>query len=249
MTTNGNTVDAVVVSPEVVKQEVALVEASVPELEAKYRNFTIENDETYVVVGDDLVALKERKKQIADVKKKFSTPLRRLATQFDSFFEVAEKRIDALILRLGGNGGLMIQYQNKRDAALREEQAREAAAAAAEQAKIARRIETQAVKAENVGDDVTAQLLRASVPASIPIVTSLPAEAPKVAGLRTKVGFAFTVVNKRELIEAVALGLVPDSVLAVDDKALQKIVDGAGLALKFPGVVVTETSEIKGTRR
>lgn len=214
------------------------------------------------------------RRQLDDIAKTHTAPYRGAIEALRGFFRGPEeniadaiKLIDAAILTFE-----QAEERRRREEAekLRKAQAEEAARARAEADRLAReqaereaKIRAEAAALEEAGKvdaaaeleeraaaeslELTDQIMQAAVTAEV--LESAPvAQAPELArgGTQRRKVMLGQVANKREFVQAWMDGIIPDEAVLVNEKLLGQQVRSLGKSLKWPGVLITESTRIAG---
>ena len=197
--------------------------------------FTITTPEQFVESGERLKGLKALSKKIDDT---FDPHIKRAFDAHRSL--VAEKRVhqnplqtaEALIKRQ------ILSYQQEQERERRELEAKAQEAARKEREKL----EARAAKAAEKGQAEKAEALQTTAAAVVmPIIANT---TPKIAGISTRTSYRAEVVDKMELVKAVAAGTVPLAALDVNTAYLNGQARLNKESLAYPGVKVVQETGI-----
>lgn len=215
----------------VIQTDDIMVESSTALTEAQA--FKITTADEFVASGEKLKGIKALAKKIDDT---FDPHIKRAFEAHRSL--VAEKKVhqtplqtaEALIKRQ------ILSYQQEEERKRLELEAQAQEAARKEREKL----EARAEKAAASGKTEKAEALH--VAAASVVTPIVPTTTPKVAGISTRVTYRAEVVDKLELVKAVAAGAVPLSALDVNQSYLNAQAKLNKESLRYPGVkVVQET--------
>lgn len=213
--------------------ETQAITAESTEILTAAQTFKIATTEQYEDAGARLMAIKALSKKIDETFDKH------IATAFKAHRDlVAEKKThqtplqtaEALIKRA------LLSYQQAEEQKRREAEARAQEVARKEREKL----EEQARKAAEKGKVERAEALQ--VAAASVVAPTIASTTPKIAGISTRTSFRAEVVDKLELVKAVAAGTVPLNALDANLPFLNNQARAMKETLAYPGVkVVQET--------
>ena len=193
----------------------------------------IADPKTYELAGERLKELSSKEKQIEDFRKKLKAPILAAGKAIDEFFNAPLTRLQGARASLKRS---LLQYQIAEEQRRRELEAQAQEAARKEREKL----EARAAKAESSGKVEKAQALQMAA-ASVIQPTIAPTVA-KIAGISTRTNYRAEVVDKMELVKAVAAGTVPLNALDANMPFLNNQARAMKETLAYPGVkVVQET--------
>lgn len=195
--------------------------------------FKITSPQSYLEAGEMLKAIKALSRKIDET---FDPHIKRAFEAHRAL--VADKKVhqtplqtaEALLKR-----GLLA-YDQEEERRRRELEAKAQEEARKEQERLAKKAATLEARGK-VEQAAAVAAAAASVVAPI-----IPPSTPKIAGLSTRTTFRAEVVDKMELIKAVAAGAVPPNALEVNQPFLNNQARAMKETLAYPGVkVVPET--------
>ena len=182
-------------------------------------------------VAIDLTTLKGHQKEWEKLRKTAVDPLNKRVKNINDFFRGPADSMAACEKALKR----VISDFDDRVA----EEARKAAEAEAN--RIAAAAERKAKSAETRGDEDAAEELRQRAETETAIVKATAAVAPagKVKGVSSSTVYDFVIVDKMALIQAVAAGHQPASLLEVNETVIRKMVNALKEDFTMPGIQVT----------
>ena len=193
----------------------------------------IADPKTYELAGERLKELSSKEKQIEDFRKKLKAPILAAGKAIDEFFNAPLTRLQGARASLKRS---LLQYQIAEEQRRRELEARAQEAARKEREKL----EARAAKAEASGKAEKAEALQ--VAAASVIVPTVASTVSKISGISTRTSYRAEVVDKMELVKAVAAGTVPLNALDANLPFLNNQARAMKETLAYPGVrVVQET--------
>lgn len=195
---------------------------------------------TYELAGERLKELSSKEKQIEDFRKKLKAPILAAGKAIDDFFSTPLTRLQGARASLKRS---LLQYQIAEEQRRRELEAQAQEAARKEREKL----EAQAAKLEAKGKVEKAEALQAA--AAAVIVPTIAPTTPKVAGISTRVTYRAEVVDKLELVKAVAAGTVPLNALDANMPFLNNQARAMKESLPYPGVKVVAETGLAATAR
>jgi hypothetical protein len=199
------------------------------------QTFKIANTAQYEEAGERLKAIKALSKRIDDT---FDPHIKRAFDNHRAL--VAEKKThlnplqaaEALLKRA------VLSYQLAEEVKRREAEARAQEVARKEREKL----EAQAAKAAERGKVEKSEAL--SVAAASVIAPTVASTTPKLAGISTRTSYRAEVVDKMELVKAVAAGTVPLNALDANQPFLNNQARAMKETLAYPGVKVVQEQGI-----
>jgi hypothetical protein len=182
----------------------------------RYEKFDVTNDAQYAQAGEVAKAAKNRAKEIEELRTSITKPLNDSLRKINNLFKPAAEKY-AKVDKIAGQA--MLNYQNaKRQEAIRLE---------AEQRKLQEKergkLERQAEKAEEKGDQTTADALR-SVSDNMPTAPIVNAAPPKVQGMTSRDNWTYRIVNYKALVQHLIKTPKYHYLLKVDEVELRKLV-------------------------
>ena len=193
----------------------------------------IADPQTYELAGERLKELSAKEKQIEDFRKKLKAPILAAGKAIDEFFNAPLTRLQGARASLKRS---LLQYQIAEEQRRRELEARAQEAARKEREKL----EARAAKAEASGKAEKAEALQ--VAAASVIVPTVASTVSKISGISTRTSYRAEVVDKMELVKAVAAGTIPLNAIDANMPFLNNQARAMRDTLAYPGVkVVQET--------
>lgn len=199
------------------------------------QNFKIATAPQFVEAGERLKAIMALKKKIAEtfdphIKRAFEAHRSLVAEK--KFHETPLQTAEAFIKR-----GIL-GYQQAEETKRRELEAK----AQEEARKEREKLEARAAKAEAAGKTEKAEALQV---AAASVITPIVAPTtPKVAGISMRTTFRAEVVDKMELVKAVAAGTIPLNALDANMPFLNNQARAMKETLAYPGVKVVQETGI-----
>ena len=194
-------------------------------LELAKQQKVIANNEQLQVVGQELIKIKDIRKQVVDL---FADPKKKAHDSHKSICDAESKLLKPLQEAEAVLSRMVSAYNQEVQRKVREEAERlriEAEKKAAEERK---KLEAQALKAIENGNEVKAEALMQQAETVIPIVSIAPVyEAPKVEGLNIRQNWTYEITNAN---------LIPREYLMVDEKKLSGIAKTMKQDGNVPGV-------------
>lgn len=205
------------------------------EVLALAKNFKITTAVEYQETGTRLQLIKGLMKKVGDV---FDPHISRA---FQAHRALVAEKNDALRPLQDAESlykKVILKYQLDEEVKRREEQAR-----LEEQARKEREaLEARAAKAEDKGKEEKAAELRAqAATVPTPVVAST---TPKVSGIAVRTTWKAVLQSKSELIQAVAAGKAPESLLDVNMVVANQMARALKTEMKYPGLNAVEDTSL-----
>jgi hypothetical protein len=191
------------------------------------QDFKIVTVAHYEDAAADLRAIKAKAKELDDLRRSMTRPLDDAKKRIMSLFE---RPLSLLTQAESGIKRAILAYRNEQERIRALEEARLREVARKEQ----ERLMARAAKATAMGKDEKAEALEEQ--AQNVLVPIVPLMEPKISGISTRQTWHAEIVDKAELIRAVAAGQVPDVVLVPDMPVLNAQARALKAALNYPGV-------------
>lgn len=199
------------------------------------KSFKITTSQEYQDAGTRLTLVKGLMKKVSDV---FDP---HIARAFQAHRALVAEKNDALRPLQDAESlfkKAILKYQLDQEIKRREEQARLEEEARKER----ERLEARAEKAAEKGKEEKAAELRAqAATVATPVVA---AEVPKVSGISMRTTWKAVLQSKSELIQAVAAGKAPESLLDVNMVVANQMARALKTEMKYPGLAAVEDQGI-----
>lgn len=203
------------------------------------QGFTIATNEEYTSAAEQLKAVKAKFKQLEEARKSITSPMDEAKKRVMDFFR---NPLQALTDAEGIIKRSMIAFDNEQERLRKAEEARLQEIARKEQERLDKAAEKKAATAEAKGDTAKAEGIRQSVPViQAPVLAD---NKPKVAGISMKTTWSGKVVDKMALIQAVAEGKAPATLLDVNTVALNQMARTLKGEMNYPGVEAVSAQQI-----
>lgn len=198
--------------------------------------FEVIDEESQADIGDLIKLLQSRKAKIEAKRKSLVTPLNTVVKEINALFKVPISRIEAVITIAKkkatrfAEAMLAIEREKKR---LAEEEARK------EREEAARLAKKLAKGAGDTGEQVGAEILDQAEKKEDKVVkkkATVKVGRGKASSVITTTTWKAAVIDKMELIKAVAAGRMPSEVLEINMAALNKIATDTRLEREVDGV-------------
>lgn len=218
------------------------------------RALVVNTDEDYQQCGDELKSIKAAQKELAARKATLTDPVNATLRAIRNLFTGPEASLDEAE-RIYKRGRLT--YEQKLEDERKEAQRKLDEAAARERAKAEReaeRLRQEAQAAEAAGNLEKANRLanRADIKqdqAASTVAPTVQKEPPRTAGISTREVWSAVVLSRKELIDAVAAGKVPEMALEPNMKFLNAQARACKKELAYPGVrAVVDKTVAAGSR-
>lgn len=203
------------------------------------KDFTIATAAEYSDAATQLKDIKAKAKELEDTRKGITGPMDEAKKRVMDFFRrPLQCLVDAEKTIKDG----MIAFDKEQDRLRKAEEARLAEEARKEQERLDKTAEKKAEKAEAKGNEEKAAEIRNGVP----VVTApvLADTKPKVTGITRRSTWSGEVVDKMELIKAVAEGRAPATLLDVNTTVLNQMARALKSEMAYPGVRAVEAQQI-----
>lgn len=210
-----------------IPQEAELLAKQTGELATVPANIVVKTPADYEMAGAKLQEFSAREKQVEEMRKRLKAPILAAGKAIDAFFDTPIKRLQSA--RAAYKTALLeyqqVQERERRalEAKAQEEARKEREKLEAQAAKLAAKGKTEAAEAK------AAQAQSVITPIIAPMVQKLP-------GISTRVTYRAVVLDKLELVKAVAAGIVPINALDVNMAFLNNQARAMKETLAYPGV-------------
>lgn len=207
--------------------------------------YQIDSQEMLEAASDELKVIKDFAKDVEAKEKEFTRPLNDLKTKWIAFFKPARERLaEAERYLKGGIDKYLNDQEQKRIAAQAEADRLANIERTRLQAEAKRIIEAAATEPDQARI-IAAQEAQALIDQSMFVPTPIiAAEVKKVSGMTQTHTFEAELIDKMELIKAIASGQIPDVYVDVNMSLLNKQAKALKEQLNIPGVKVVKKTGI-----